>query len=128
MMMSPIYLVDLNEESTMQLKKTFQGETPSKLKVGIDSYCFHRLFGEVYPHQYKTEPPFTMEDFLNFAKRVDVDGGSLESCFFPEFSIDYLVQVKAKLEESNFDRVYALGHPDGLEDSKDEIGFDSIRF
>lgn len=124
--MSPIYLVDLNEERTMQLKKTFQGETPSKLKVGIDSYCFHRLFGEVYPHQYKTEPPFTMEDFLNFAKSVDVDGVSLESCFFPEFSIDYLAQVKAKLDESKFDRVYAWGHPDGLEGGQNEREFDSM--
>ena len=53
-----------------------------KLKVGIDSYCFHRLFGEVYPHQYKIDPLLTMEDFLALAKNLDVDGVSLESCFF----------------------------------------------
>ena len=57
------------------------------MKVGIDSYCFHRYFGEVYPHQ--TPPPenekMSMEDFLVFAKKLDVDGVSLESCFFPSF-------------------------------------------
>ncbi|MBK8501498.1 MAG: hypothetical protein IPL46_04410 [Saprospiraceae bacterium] len=77
------------------------------LKVGIDSYCFHRLFGEVYPHQYKQDPQFSMEDFLAFAKSVDVDGVSLESCFFPEFSIEYLAQVRSWLDDYRFDRVYA---------------------
>lgn len=99
---------------------------PYRLKIGIDSYCFHRLFGEVYPHQYKTEPPFSMEDFLSFCKSVNVDGVSLESCFFPEFSSDYLAQVKGWLDESAFDRVYAWGHPDGLEGGKNEQEFDSM--
>ncbi len=26
-----------------------------KMKTGIDSYCFHRYFGEVYPHQTPIE-------------------------------------------------------------------------
>jgi sugar phosphate isomerase/epimerase len=99
---------------------------PYKLKVGIDSYCFHRLFGEVYPHQHQSHAPFTMEDFLSFAKNVDVDGVSLESCFFPEFSADYLAQVKGWLDEAQFDRVYAWGHPDGLEGGKNEKEFDAM--
>ncbi len=53
------------------------------LKVGIDSYCFHRFFGEVYPEQ--EEPPFqmTLEDFIEFCRELDVDGvsaASLETC------------------------------------------------
>ena len=55
---------------------------PYRLKVGIDSYCFHRLFGEVYPHQYKQDKLLDMEGFLAYAKSLDVDGVSLESCFF----------------------------------------------
>lgn len=97
-----------------------------RLKIGIDSYCFHRLFGEVYPHQHKADPPFSMEDFLSFSKSVDVDGVSLESCFFPEFSADYLAQVKGWLDGYNFDRVYAWGHPDGLEGGQNKKEFDSM--
>ncbi|MDA0193938.1 MAG: hypothetical protein O2887_06055 [Bacteroidetes bacterium] len=97
-----------------------------RLKVGIDSYCFHRLFGEVYSHQHKSEPHFSMEDFLKYAKSIDVDGVSLESCFFPEFSPDYLAQVKGWLDDSSFDRVYAWGHPDGLEGGQNEKEFDSM--
>ncbi len=97
-----------------------------RLKVGIDSYCFHRLFGEVYPHQYKQEPLWPMEDFLAYAKDLDVDGVSLESCFFPSFSDDYLRQVKQWLDDYDFDRVYAWGHPDGLEGGKNEAEFESM--
>ncbi len=99
---------------------------PYRLKVGIDSYCFHRLFGEVYPHQYKKDPPFTLTDFLSYAKSVDVDGVSLESCFFPEFSASYLASVKSELDEHGFDRAYAWGHPDGLEGGGNEKEFDAM--
>lgn len=97
-----------------------------RLKIGIDSYCFHRLFGEVYPHQHKTAASFTMEDFLTFCESVNVDGVSLESCFFPEFSANYLSQVKGWLDEKGFDRVYAWGHPDGLEGGKNQEEFESM--
>jgi sugar phosphate isomerase/epimerase len=97
-----------------------------KLKVGIDSYCFHRLFGEVYPHQYYKAPLMTMQDFLAYAKSLEVDGVSLESCFFPSFEGSYLAEVKQWLDDYQFDRVYAWGHPDGLEGGKNEREFESM--
>jgi sugar phosphate isomerase/epimerase len=101
-------------------------DTTYRLKVGIDSYCFHRFFGEVYPHQYKKENPFSMEDFLAYAKSLAVDGVSLESCFFPGFDSDYLDDVKGWLDAYGFDRVYAWGHPDGLEGGKNEKEFEDM--
>ncbi len=97
-----------------------------KMKVGIDSYCFHRYFGEVYPHQ--TSPDFTMsmEDFLDLAKNLQVDGVSLESCFFPSFDKGWFMDLKAQLDDYGFDRVYAWGHPDGLEAGKNRDEFDSM--
>ncbi len=98
------------------------------MKTGIDSYCFHRYFGEVYPHQ--TPPPqdelMTMEDFLTFAKKLDVDGVSLESCFFPSFDKGWFLDLKAQLDDYGFDRVYAWGHPDGLEAGKNRAEFESM--
>ncbi len=98
------------------------------MKVGIDSYCFHRYFGEVYGHQ--TPPPpeerMTMEDFLAFAKRLEVDGVSLESCFFPSFDAGWFADLKAQLDDYGFDRVYAWGHPDGLEAGKNRAAFDDM--
>ena len=85
------------------------------MKIGIDSYCYHRFFGEVYPMQKPAAKPYTMETFLDRAKALGCEGVSLESCFFPEFGATYLARLKEKLDTYGFDRVYAWGHPDGLE-------------
>lgn len=85
------------------------------MKIGIDSYCYHRFFGEVYPTQQPAAVPLTMDRFLDRAKELGCEGVSLESCFFPEFGEDYLKNLRHKLDDYGFDRVYAWGHPDGLE-------------
>ena len=96
------------------------------MKVGIDSYCYHRFFGEVYDHQHPPAKQMTMEDFIKRAKELDVDGVSLESCFIPRFDRAYLSEIKDMLDEGNFDRVYAWGHPDGLEGGKNEAAYDAM--
>jgi len=98
----------------------------AKMKVGIDSYCFHRFFGEVYPHQTAPEKSMTMEGFLALAKEQDVDGVSLESVFFPSFEESWFKDLKAQLDDYGFDRVYAWGHPDGLEAGKNRDEYDSM--
>lgn len=96
------------------------------MKVGIDSYCYHRFFGEVYPEQEKPSKEMTLEDFIRRAKELAVDGVSLESCFIPRFDKSYLSEIKGMLDESNLDRVFAWGHPDGLEGGKNEKAFDEM--
>jgi sugar phosphate isomerase/epimerase len=90
------------------------------MKVGIDSYCYHRFFGEVYPEQKPPPKQMSMEDFLKRAKELGVDGVSLESCFFPSFDAAYLADLKAMLDGYGLDRVFAWGHPDGLEGGRNE--------
>ena len=67
-----------------------------------------------------------MEDFLTFAKKLDVDGVSLESCFFPNFDKGWFLDLKRQLDDYQFDRVYAWGHPDGLEAGKNRAAFDDM--
>ena len=63
------------------------------MKVGIDSYCYHRMFGEVYPDQQKPPPrKLTLEQFIDRAKELGVDGVSLESCFIPRFDAELPVR------------------------------------
>ena len=85
------------------------------MKIGIDSYCYHRFFGEVYPRQEEPEKAMTLEDFLGRAHELGVDGVSLESCFIPNKDAGYLRGVRDVLDGWGMDRVYAWGHPDGLE-------------
>ena len=85
------------------------------MKIGIDSYCYHRFFGEVYPQQHAPAKRMTLEDFLTRAHQLKVDGVSLESCFILNKDSGYLKHVKDILDGYGMDRVYAWGHPDGLE-------------
>ncbi len=97
------------------------------MKVGIDSYCYHRFFGEVYPDQDKPAKLMTMKDFLDAAKALDVDGVSLESCFMESLEDSYMKELKAQLDEYGFDRVFAWGHPDGLERGLNEEAFAEMK-
>ncbi len=96
------------------------------MKIGIDSYCYHRFFGEVYPDQEPPTKPMTMMDFLKRAKELEVDGVSLESCFFPSFDDQFLAELKAQLDDYGFERVYAWGHPDGLERGSNKEAYDDM--
>ena len=85
------------------------------MKVGIDSYCYHRFFGEVYPQQSQPSYKMTVQDFIERAKALGVEGVSLESCFLSHNDHSYLQNIKEILDQFGLDRVYAWGHPDGLE-------------
>lgn len=96
------------------------------MKVGIDHYSYHRFFGDVYPEQKPPPKEMTLEDFLRRAKELGVDGVSLESLFFPRFDQEYLSEIRGILDEYKLDRVFAWGHPDGLEGGKNKKMFDEM--
>ena len=96
------------------------------MKIGIDSYCYHRHFGEVYEGQDKPEAILSFEDFLTKVESLNIDGVSLESCFIPKFDREYLRSIKNRLDSTGLDRVYAWGHPDGLEGGKNKQAFDDM--
>src|ERR1700760_45904 len=95
----------------------------SKMKIGIDSYCYHRFFGEVYKQQSMPQRRMTLEEFLTRAKDLQVDGVSLESCFIPSLGRDYLKGVRDQLDAYGLERVFAWGHPDGLEGGTNQGAF-----
>ena len=96
------------------------------MKVGIDSYCYHRFLGDVYPEQRPPVTPYTMERVIDRARELGCEGISLESCFFPSFDAGYLADVRARLDAHAFDRVYAWGHPDGLEAGRNPLARDDM--
>jgi hypothetical protein len=69
------------------------------VKTAIDSYCYHRFFGEVYPQQSAPTRSMTLEDFLRRAHELDVGVVSLESCFIPRLDTEYLAHVCDLLDE-----------------------------
>ncbi|MBA2479907.1 MAG: sugar phosphate isomerase/epimerase [Planctomycetes bacterium] len=97
------------------------------MKVGIDSYCYHRFFGEVYAQQRPPAKRMTLEDFIDRARALGVDGVSLESCFIPrKDDPGYLAGIRDRLDAYGFDRVYAWGHPDGLQGGRSRQEYDDL--
>jgi sugar phosphate isomerase/epimerase len=91
------------------------------MKLGIDSYCYHRFFGESYAGlQRDPGKRMTVWDFLKRAVKHRVDGVSIEACFLPAISHAFLGQLRAELDEHELDRVWAWGHPDGLRSGEDQ--------
>ena len=90
------------------------------MKLAIDSYCYHRYFGEVYPG-IQTDPGkrMTVWDFLKRARKHRVAGVSLESCYLPSFDDDFLLRLRDTLDEYGLERVWAWGHPNGLHSGTD---------
>ena len=97
------------------------------MKVGIDSYCYHRFFGEVYPGQQQPEKTMTMEGFLKRAYEIGAEAVSLETCFLPSLEPEYLRELKLLVDEYGFDRVLAWGHPDGLERGLNPDALDELK-
>jgi sugar phosphate isomerase/epimerase len=90
------------------------------MKIAIDSYCFHRYFGECYPGlQQDPGRRMTVWDFLRLARRLGVAGVSIESCFLPPLDDALLARLSDTLDDYGFERVWAWGHPNGLRSGTD---------
>lgn len=85
------------------------------MKVGVDSYSYHRFYGEIYPNQVDPGTRWDFDRCIDETVRLGAEGISLETCFMPQFDADYLARLKDRLDEHDLDRMVAWGHPDGLE-------------
>ena len=97
------------------------------MRPGIDSYCWHRFFGEVYPEQAPAPERRTIFDLIDTAVRLGVAGVSLESCFMPSLDEGFLRELAARLDDAGLERVLAWGHPLGLQMGKSEEAYQDLR-
>lgn len=96
--------------------------------IGIDSYSFHRYFGEVYDG-LQADPGTRWDmlaDFVPFAESLEVDEVALETIFFPVFDDEYCAALKARLDDAGLRRVIGWGHPDGLHGGRDEAALEDL--
>jgi len=87
------------------------------VRVGIDSYTFHRYFGEIRPARMEVDPGtrWSAFDLIACAQRVGASGLSLETCYMPALDQVFLHELRAALDAAGLGRVLAWGHPVGLE-------------
>ena len=82
------------------------------MKLGIDSYCYHRFFGEIYPG-LEEDPGQRMSllDFVDRSVAHGVEGVSLESFMLRGTNP---AALRDRLDAAGLERVWAWGHPRGL--------------
>ena len=85
--------------------------------LGIDSFAYHRYFGNCTPWESSLNMRWTTADFLERAHQLKVGAVSLQTCYLPELTEPVLNELKAQL--GDLLPVLAWGHPDGLRGGTD---------
>jgi sugar phosphate isomerase/epimerase len=83
------------------------------MKLGIDSYSFHRLFGDVRGEEADLGPrPYGNLDVIAAAKRLGAESVALQTCFLDFPSAVGAAELRTALDP--LELVVAWGHPEGL--------------
>ena len=85
------------------------------MRVGIDTYSYHRFFGEIREGEEDPGTRWTTWDFLDRAFELEVDGVSLETCYLALDEAKFRKRLALALDETGLEAVLAWGHPGGLE-------------
>lgn len=85
------------------------------MRVGIDTYSYHRFFGEIREGEEDPGTRWTTWDFLDRAAELGVDGVSLETCYLDLDDPAFRDRLALTLHEAGLEAVLAWGHPGGLE-------------
>jgi sugar phosphate isomerase/epimerase len=85
------------------------------MKPAVDSYCWHRQFGDWYP-DIQRDPGVRVSvwDVIGRAKGLGLAGISLESCYMPPMDPATTARLATVLAEAGLEPVWAWGHPNGL--------------
>ena len=92
----------------------------------IDSYSWHRAFGQHYPGLEEPSPAMTLEAMIGVATRLGARGLAVESCFFPQADTAWAARAGDLLAEADLAPVWAWGHPRGLNSGRDSHALDDL--
>ena len=96
------------------------------MRVGIDTYSYHRFFGEIREGEEDPGTRWTTWDFLARAFELGVDGVSLETCYLDLDDPSFRDRLSLTLDEVGLEAVLAWGHPGGLEMGRSEERLDDL--
>ena len=84
--------------------------------VGLDSFSYHRFFGDISPYEPETAIRWQTTDFLNRAVELGVKAVCLQTAFLDKANI---LSLREPLAAGGLEPVLAWGHPAGLDDGDD---------
>ena len=87
----------------------------SAVRLGVDSYSYHRYFGELREGEEDPGIRWSHEEFMGRAGELGLDGVSLETCYLPMDEAGLAERLADQAGEHGLDLVLAWGHPGGLQ-------------
>ena len=84
------------------------------MRLGLDSYSYHRYFGELREGEEDPGIRWSHEEFMGRAGELGLDGVSLETCYLPMDDPALPERLAAQAAEHGLELVLAWGHPGGL--------------
>jgi hypothetical protein len=97
--------------------------------VGIDSYSFHRFFGEITKWEESSQERWVLNDFFDFADQQNVSFVSLQTVYLKKEINTFKVDINNWLIKSKGEVVFTWGHPNGFDGGKKpEMLFDALYF
>ena len=75
------------------------------MRVGIDTYSYHRFFGEIREGEEDPGTRWTTWDFLDRAVELGVDGVSLETCYLDLDDAKFRERLALSLDAAGLDVV-----------------------
>jgi len=91
--------------------------------VGLDSFSYHRFFGDISPYEPDTAIRWQTTDFLSRANELGVDAVCLQTAFL---DMDNILALKEPLAAAGLKPVLAWGHPAGLDGGADAASVEDL--
>ena len=89
------------------------------MKIGIDTYSFHRFFGETTKWEVASEEKWTITEFLEFAATNSIKVVTLETCYLNPKDPSLESELKQWLaDDSTREIAFTWGHPNGFDGGK----------
>jgi hypothetical protein len=95
------------------------------VRFGIDSFSFHRFFGENSKWEVPATTEWRTKDFIDFARGHDLDLITLQTAYLDLSDSQTHDELKRwKSEEGNY-LAFTWGHPNGFDGGKNQNAFKS---
>jgi sugar phosphate isomerase/epimerase len=85
------------------------------MNIGLDSFSYHRYFGENTPWETPLDTRWTTGDFLRRAYALGVSAVSLQTVYLPDLTPHVIMELSAEIRPLGLKPVLAWGHRSGLE-------------
>jgi len=101
-------------------------QNPTKL-IGVDTYSFHRYFGETRSGEKPVSQRWSLKDTFEFCLECGAEIIGLETCFLPKYSGELALELRKFKENSDIELILSWGHPHGLKLGSDALAFEDAK-